>query len=86
MRTRFRLHQAVLGLLAFCPAGQAGSPEDLRRPWKMHDISRDYLIANSLQPADVDGDGFTDFAVIDEQRGDMTLLLHPGAAGDVRRA
>lgn len=52
-------------------------------PWTMHHVCRDFLIANSLNAADVDGDGFNDYSVIDERRGLMTIVFHPGKGGEV---
>jgi hypothetical protein len=51
----------------------------------MHHVCPDFLIANSLNAADVDGDGFDDYSVIDERRGLMTVIYHPGKSGDVRK-
>jgi hypothetical protein len=51
----------------------------------MHHVCRDFLIANSLNAADVDGDGFEDYSVIDERRGLMTVIFHLGKGGNVRR-
>jgi hypothetical protein len=50
----------------------------IRNPWKMHHINNQYLIANSLNPADVNKDGFLDYAVIDEYLGFQTVVFHPG--------
>lgn len=55
------------------------------RPWKMHHIRDDYIIANSLNQADVNGDGFPDYSVIDERLGLQTIIFHPGKNGDVRK-
>ena len=55
------------------------------KPWPMYHVCRDFLIANSLNAADVDCDGFDDYAVIDERRGLMTIVFHPGKKGDVRK-
>ena len=52
--------------------------------WAMHHVRDDYLIANSLNAADVNGDGFDDYAVIDEFSGSQTIIFHPGPGGDVR--
>jgi len=51
----------------------------------MHHVCRDFLIANSLNAADVDGDGFNDYSVIDERRDLITIIFHPGKVGDVRK-
>ena len=51
----------------------------------MHHVCRDFLIAKSLNAADVDGDGCDDYSVIDEHRGLMTAIFHPGKGGDVRQ-
>lgn len=48
------------------------------KPWKMREVRTDYLIANSLNEADVNGDGLPDYAVIDEWLGLQTILFHPG--------
>lgn len=56
----------------------------VRHPWTMHRMSDEYLIANSMAPADVDQDGFVDFAVIDESTGLQTILFHPGRRADLR--
>ena len=37
-----------------------------------------------LTAADVDGDGFDDYSVIDERTGLLTVIFHPGKDGDVR--
>lgn len=67
------------------PAVTSGKgPGDIHQPWPMHHVCRDFLIANSLNAADVDGDGFDDYSVIDERRGLMTIIFHPGRNGDVR--
>jgi hypothetical protein len=55
----------------------------LYQPWRMHHIRDDYLIANSADTADVNGDGFQDLAVIDESIGLETIVFHPGSDGDV---
>ena len=60
-------------------------PPQLYQPWPMHHVCRDFLIANSLNAADVDGDGFDDYSVIDERRGLMTIIFHPGKGGEVRQ-
>ncbi|HOJ33763.1 MAG TPA: VCBS repeat-containing protein [Candidatus Hydrogenedentes bacterium] len=56
-----------------------------QRPWVMHHISDEYLIANSLFPGDVNKDGCLDYSVIDEAAGTQTILFHPGKSGDVRQ-
>ena len=63
----------------------ASAPDIFAQPWKMHHINKDYLIANSLQPGDVNGDGYDDYAVIDEFLGLQTIVFHPGPDGDVRQ-
>ena len=66
---------AVVGLtLAYT------SPKTVREPWAMHHLNDDYLIANSLNPGDVNGDGFMDYSVIDEHEGFQTIVFHPGLA------
>jgi hypothetical protein len=50
----------------------------------MHHIDRAMWNHNSLSPGDVDGDGFTDYAVIHEGPDVVSLLFHPGKDGDVR--
>ena len=51
----------------------------------MHHVCRDFLIANSLNAADVDGDGYNDYSVIDERRDLITIIFHPGKNDDVRK-
>ncbi|MEQ8879220.1 MAG: VCBS repeat-containing protein [Cyclobacteriaceae bacterium] len=46
--------------------------------WPIHHINKTFKIANSLSPGDVNKDGFTDFAVIDESLHLFTIVLHPG--------
>jgi len=75
---------ALLLLLAAVGCA-ANRPADAGRPWTMHHIRDDYLIANSLQPGDVNQDGYDDYAVIDERQGLQTIVFHPGARGDVRK-
>lgn len=58
--------------------------EPINEPWKMHHINDYYVIANSLNAADVDKDGYMDYAVIDEWLGIQTILFHPGKDGDIR--
>ncbi len=53
--------------------------------WAMHNISDDYLIANSMSPADVDGDGEEDYAVIDEWLGIQTILFTPKEKDSLRK-
>jgi len=67
------------------PAFAHERPAEAGEPWMMHHIRDDYLIANSLQPGDVNGDGFEDYAVIDERQGLQTIIFHPGKDGDVRK-
>ena len=76
--------QIVLCWLLSAPILQADKPV-VYEPWPMHHVCRDFLIANSLNAADVDGDGFNDYSVIDERRGLMTIIFHPGKNGDVRK-
>ena len=57
----------------------------LHQPWPMHHVCRDFLIANSLNAADVDGDGFNDYSVIDERRDLITIIFHPGKDSNVRK-
>lgn len=57
----------------------------VRQPWKMHHIHDDFLFANSLSPGDLNGDGFTDYTVIDENAGIYSILLHPGKGKDPRQ-
>jgi hypothetical protein len=47
----------------------------------MHHVCRDFFTTNSLNAADVDGDGFNDYSVIDEHRGLMIMIFHPGKRG-----
>jgi hypothetical protein len=70
--------------LAAACLGAALHAGDITQPWRMHHIHDDYLVANSMGAADVNGDGFTDYAVIDEGFGRQTILFHPGPGGDVR--
>ena len=80
---------ALLGIgwtWAAQPAVTSSVPKGLiYKPWPMHHVCRDFLIANSLNAADVDGDGFDDYSVIDELRGLMTIIFHPGKNGEVRK-
>jgi hypothetical protein len=87
---------SILGMVASAAeAASQGQPqpavmtsshqEQLDKPWPMHHVCRDFLIANSLNAADVDGDGFDDYSVIDERRGLMTIIFHPGKSRDVRK-
>ncbi len=62
-----------------------GGEAEMHRPWRMHHVNNNYLIANSLNAADVNKDGYPDFAVIDESLGIQTILFHPGRGGDVRK-
>lgn len=69
------------------PTTQSNTEEPvvaINKPWKMHHINDDYVIANSLNAADVDKDGYMDYAVIDEWLGIQTILFHPGKDGDIR--
>jgi hypothetical protein len=61
------------------------TPDPDDQSWTMHHIHDDYVIANSLQPGDVNQDGYDDYAVIDERLGLQTIILHPGADGDVNQ-
>lgn len=86
------LSGASAGLLGISSiwAAQAAVPSSnpknrMYKPWPMHHVCRDFLIANSLNAADVDGDGFDDYSVIDERRGPMTVIFHPGKNGDLRK-
>lgn len=58
------------------------SDSKVRQPWAMHHINDDYAIANSLNQADVDKDGYPDYAVIDERLGIQTIVFHPGKNGN----
>jgi hypothetical protein len=58
--------------------------DPVREPWPMHHVNNNYLIANSLNPGDVNQDGYSDYAVIDESLGLQTIIFHPGANGNVR--
>lgn len=58
------------------------SEDKVRQPWAMHHINDDYAIANSLNQADVDKDGYPDYAVIDERLGIQTIVFHPGKNGN----
>jgi hypothetical protein len=60
------------------------SEDPIRNPWVMHNLNNDYLIANSLNPGDVNKDGFDDYAVIDENQGLQTIVFHPGDLNKVR--
>jgi len=76
----------ILCLIALIPAlGCAADGRPIRQPWPMHHVCRDFLIANSLNAADADGDGHDDYSVIDERRGLLTIVFHPGKNGDVRK-
>lgn len=66
-------------LFAFLAAG------DIHKPWPMHKIDEDFLIANSMNAQDVNGDGRPDFAVIDELLGLQTIIFHPGEDSAIRR-
>lgn len=60
------------------------SAEAIYKPWKMHHINDDYVIANSLNGNDVNKDGYLDYSDIDEWLGIQTILFHPGNSDDVR--
>ena len=79
--------RSILALagLVLSAATASAVPDIFAQPWKMHHINDDYLIANSLQPGDVNGDGYDDYAVIDEYLGLQTIIFHPGPNGDVRQ-
>jgi hypothetical protein len=76
---------AALSLLAFRHESPETGPDAVRRPWKMHLLNNEYLIANSLYPGDVNQDGYDDYSVIDESEGFQTIVFHPGKGGDVRK-
>jgi hypothetical protein len=63
----------------------AATAGDIRKPWTMHHIHDGYLIANSLNAMDVNGDGLLDYSVIDEAVGLQTIIFHPGKGADVRK-
>jgi hypothetical protein len=73
---------ATLGLAA---VGLHAAEPVRTQPWPMHHIHDGYLIANSLDAADVNQDGHADYAVIDEWLGLQTVVFHPGPSGDVRQ-
>lgn len=83
----FRLWVFVLlGAVAasvFCGPARAAE-SSVYHPWRMHHIRDDYKIANSLNAADVNQDGFKDYSVIDESLGLQTIIFHSGKDGDVR--
>ena len=81
---RYWIAVAVLACSIACCAIAQDRPAGAGVPWPMHHIHDDYLIANSLQAGDVNADGFTDYAVIDESVGLQTIVFHPGTNGDVR--
>jgi hypothetical protein len=54
-------------------------------PWPRHTIDDSLAGADGTRLADVNGDGFIDFAVGWEQSGRSRIYLHPGAGGDPRR-
>jgi len=81
MKSRTFVGLAVVLASAALPA----APAAIHQPWPMHHVCRDFLSANSLSAADVDGDGFDDYSVIDERRGLMTVIFHPAKGGDVRQ-
>lgn len=53
--------------------------------WQMHKVHNGFLIANSLSPGDVNQDGYTDYAVIDELLGYYSVVFNPGKTGDVHK-
>jgi hypothetical protein len=81
MKSRTFVGLAVVLTSAALPA----APAAIHQPWPMRHVCRDFLIANSLSAADVDGDGFDDYSVIDERRGLMTIIFHHAKGGDVRQ-
>lgn len=75
---RVLLLTGVVTTFAFAPDPALTGPEAVRQPWAMHHLNNQYLIANSLNPGDVNGDGFDDYSVIDEGEGFQTIVFHPG--------
>lgn len=63
---------------------RAAESGDIRQPWPMHKIDNEFVVANSLNAFDVNGDGWLDYSVIDESLGLQTIVFHPGKNGDVR--
>ena len=76
----------VVVLAVVICAAPAWSQTPVGEPWTMYHIHDGYLIANSLDAADVNHDGFDDYSVIDEGKGLQTIVFHPGPNGDVRKA
>jgi len=66
-------------ILLYLPAyPQEPNQEKVRKTWNMHRINDDYLIANSMNTADVDRDGFDDYSIIDEWLGIQSIVFYPG--------
>jgi hypothetical protein len=53
----------VGGLPQILKTSVRAEPADIHQPWPMHHVCRDFLIANSLNAADVDGDDALDLVV-----------------------
>ena len=50
---------AFLFLANCSPKPQVAEVTDpMHKPWKMHHVNNDYVVANSLNAADVDQDGY----------------------------
>jgi hypothetical protein len=49
----------------------------------MYHVDRQYWNHNSLSPADVNGDGYDDYAVIHEGPDKVTIVFHPGNLEDI---
>ncbi len=69
---------AFLLMINFPVNSQEKDERKVRQTWNMHRINDDYLIANSLNAADVNKDGFDDYSVIDEWLGLQTIIFYPG--------
>jgi hypothetical protein len=65
---------------------QTQDQKKVRQTWDMHRINDDYLIANSMNAADVDKDGFDDYSIIDEWLGLQTIVFFPKDTGSVRES
>lgn len=77
---------SLVGVASLCFKANASQPSPVgdndSTEWKMHIINNDYLIANSMNAADVDRDGSEDYAVIDEFLGLQTIIFFPEAGED----
>jgi hypothetical protein len=74
---------AALFFSVFISCRNSGKPAP--ETWQLHIVHNGFIIANSLSPGDVNQDGFTDYAVIDESLGLYTVVFNPGKQGDVHQ-